>query len=416
MNKILLNNFPKVSEVAHVVDQTNKGKEFDIIYGFDLTKDLLELKTNVVSQIITSLLIHDKIVVNTPEFMSFLNIFGIDNTLKILRENIIELINDHGLSVFARINKGEIYEVRPFSLVSNSGDDLSSLSYLEERLSTQIADKNKINQLMVLLSKNLINLNISEVYKLLDEEINYDLNNKNVINNYGLNSNNYESIHKNDIYKVLRISHINKGLIFSSLSGANNILIEAEIQKILEYKISPSIQTKNKNQSIPLFENLIEKKGIPDLGSLLLKEAMSIDDILELRNNFHGKLFREWFFHHDYQEKLVFKELLNKKKEKFSSKLLRIIYPNVIGIFNPILGTLSGLVDGMIVDKMVKGWHPSIFLDNNLKVKIDNRLESYRRTQERKDFEVRFGKVSRNEPCPCGSKKKFKKCHGKDLF
>lgn len=24
-----------------------------------------------------------------------------------------------------------------------------------------------------------------------------------------------------------------------------------------------------------------------------------------------------------------------------------------------------------------------------------------------------FPKVGRNEPCPCGSEKKFKKCHGK---
>ena len=29
------------------------------------------------------------------------------------------------------------------------------------------------------------------------------------------------------------------------------------------------------------------------------------------------------------------------------------------------------------------------------------------------DSEIDFSKVGRNEPCPCGSGKKFKKCHGK---
>jgi len=29
-----------------------------------------------------------------------------------------------------------------------------------------------------------------------------------------------------------------------------------------------------------------------------------------------------------------------------------------------------------------------------------------------KGNQAAFGKVGRNEPCPCGSNKKYKKCHG----
>jgi preprotein translocase subunit SecA len=45
------------------------------------------------------------------------------------------------------------------------------------------------------------------------------------------------------------------------------------------------------------------------------------------------------------------------------------------------------------------------------------RREEYAPTaEEHKPEPVRVGpKVGRNDPCPCGSGKKFKNCHGKDL-
>ena len=33
-----------------------------------------------------------------------------------------------------------------------------------------------------------------------------------------------------------------------------------------------------------------------------------------------------------------------------------------------------------------------------------------------KNQPVRVQKVGRNDPCPCGSGRKFKNCHGKNLF
>ena len=34
---------------------------------------------------------------------------------------------------------------------------------------------------------------------------------------------------------------------------------------------------------------------------------------------------------------------------------------------------------------------------------------------ERRPFVRDYPKIGRNEPCPCGSGKKFKKCHGSEL-
>jgi uncharacterized protein len=36
-----------------------------------------------------------------------------------------------------------------------------------------------------------------------------------------------------------------------------------------------------------------------------------------------------------------------------------------------------------------------------------------RLAQERTEFERRFAAVGRNDPCPCGSGLKFKRCHGR---
>lgn len=57
-----------------------------------------------------------------------------------------------------------------------------------------------------------------------------------------------------------------------------------------------------------------------------------------------------------------------------------------------------------LIDSMKWSWHPDLAL---------HLLDTDRRTNPaRQPATYRAPKIGRNEPCPCGSGKKFKKCHG----
>ena len=47
-------------------------------------------------------------------------------------------------------------------------------------------------------------------------------------------------------------------------------------------------------------------------------------------------------------------------------------------------------------------------------IDADRRAELYKE-QKRSKTVVKGKKIGRNEPCPCGSGKKYKHCHGRDL-
>jgi preprotein translocase subunit SecA len=66
-----------------------------------------------------------------------------------------------------------------------------------------------------------------------------------------------------------------------------------------------------------------------------------------------------------------------------------------------------------IVNKLVEGWSPTLFLDDVYKRKIDQLITTTEISEKRKQIVKRFGNVGRNDPCPCQSGKKFKYCHGK---
>ena len=50
------------------------------------------------------------------------------------------------------------------------------------------------------------------------------------------------------------------------------------------------------------------------------------------------------------------------------------------------------------------------------KEEIDNAGQDYAANEQDKPAPITAGpKIGRNDPCPCGSGKKFKQCHGRDL-
>ncbi|HEY3932531.1 MAG TPA: SEC-C metal-binding domain-containing protein [Verrucomicrobiae bacterium] len=176
------------------------------------------------------------------------------------------------------------------------------------------------------------------------------------------------------------------------------------------------IQHGTTHDTISLFQKVLEEKRIPDFSRLYLAGILSIEDVLLFRDNIHGEKFRHWYLTTHYDSEKVHEVLLSKNiPQSILTKWLRFIIPNAIGIANAPVGIVAGAIDSFIIDKIVGGWHPNIFLDDILKSEIDSRLKLHAEKTRRDSIKSRFPNVGRNDPCPCSSGKKFKRCCGEGL-
>ncbi|MBD8001373.1 SEC-C domain-containing protein [Phocaeicola sp. Sa1YUN3] len=120
----------------------------------------------------------------------------------------------------------------------------------------------------------------------------------------------------------------------------------------------------------------------------------------------------------DYEEQLMQQEIMNSVQNILGAKCInpiRFIGTNLIGLFGFIPGIVASAFDSFILDKILKGWHPNFFLDDKLKTMIDDCIIKEKRKCQKEKLDKAFKGVGRNDPCPCGSGKKYKKCHGKDV-
>lgn len=161
-----------------------------------------------------------------------------------------------------------------------------------------------------------------------------------------------------------------------------------------------------------------QQKGFPDLGELFVNRIIDLDDILKLRDSFNGKLFRYWAKSTEYEETLMRQDVMNSVNNVIGSKVLqplRLLGTNLIGIAGFIPGIAASAFDSYILDSVLKGWHPNFFLDDKLKSLIDDSIKKNEDKKKAQLLSERFKGVRPNDPCPCGSGKKFKKCHGRLL-
>ena len=154
-----------------------------------------------------------------------------------------------------------------------------------------------------------------------------------------------------------------------------------------------------------------------NLGQLFVEKIINLDDILKIRDNFNGKIFRYWAKMTDYEEGVMRQEIMNSVNNILGAKCLqpiRMLACNLIGIGGFLPGMAASAFDSYVLDKVLKGWHPNFFLDNELKRMIDKSVEENNKVKKDAFREQMFKGVGRNDLCPCGSGKKYKKCHGKN--
>lgn len=156
-------------------------------------------------------------------------------------------------------------------------------------------------------------------------------------------------------------------------------------------------------------------KGIPNLIELYEKKILAIEDIIEVREDYHGRKFRDFYLSNDYNEEKIKHEIFSYKensKFKIISDNLRFYIPNIIGLGNTWTGIGAGLADKYLLSNLLKEWTPNFFLDNILKEKIDSKIKAEDLMKKKELLKKTFPNTGRNDKCPCGSGKKFKKCCG----
>ena len=215
-----------------------------------------------------------------------------------------------------------------------------------------------------------------------------------------------------DIYKLLRIANISKGLIYQYEYDIGTTTVDGYASKYLQSKLS-HFSRKITSRSDETFIKILSIKGIPDLSTLYQNSIITMYDIVNMRENFNGKVFRQWYSSIDYSQDQFLLHMTNIKKDGRIKKLSRWLIPNAIGLLSPVAGAAASALDSYIVGKVISGWEPNIFLDDILKEEINNKIEAHERKTRKEEIIKRFGKIGKNEICPCQSGKKFKKCCGR---
>ena len=210
----------------------------------------------------------------------------------------------------------------------------------------------------------------------------------------------------------MRLSDVAQNLVIQSKLKITSLNQDGYAKKYINTKLG-ALTSLVGNEPTQTFSNIISKKGIPDIYHLFKSGVIDIDDILMCRNSFNGGIFRNWLESIDYEESVVLEKLINKNSQSSVNKFIRYLYPNIFGLISPLAGAAAGAFDSYIMNRVMNGWSPSLFLDDVLKENIDNKVRLFEQKKKREEFIQRFGSVGRNDVCPCQSGKKYKKCHGR---
>lgn len=413
-SKIFIDTFREQNITLGLKSESENEKRLSMITGIHLENSNPENeKKRIVSEIFNALLFHDRIIIKTIDIRSIINAFGLKDTLELLKMNRFEFFDDQGNSPAIEI--GEKFNLTYLSFAHESGKIKNTLEYIESKFKKLNQDERTIFNLILLNAekKNLL-VNTEILNKKIEKEINFDFNNLNNKSS-NFNTSDINNIKKEDIYKVLRICKLNKSLIYSSELNVDNISIDWAVKDILSNKISPIFSEKiNTDLYDDFFKEIFSKKNIPDLSTLYLRKIITINDYINLISTLGGKRFRHWISQKDYDYRELEKDILN-SNPKISNKFIDLIrwgIPNTIGLFLPSVGITTSFVDSFVIDKLIKGWHPNLFLDDILKKNTNKFINEHERKERINLIKNKFPTINRNDLCPCESGKKFKKCCG----
>lgn len=140
--------------------------------------------------------------------------------------------------------------------------------------------------------------------------------------------------------------------------------------QVYELRINECLQRTAKSQEqINIFQEAVAYDYY-SIGDAFVGNRITPVELLSLVNNSNSIKFREWLSSLSGDKPLTF-ELYNQqsylKSNNLFVKIIRVLIPAVIGVVNPIAGVGSSILDGTVVNRMINGWKPSIFINKVLR-------------------------------------------------
>lgn len=426
-SKILITNYPNIYQRLPFEMVGDKRKTLNVVCGYDIQVNNHEVTLQIARDLITALLSFDKIYIEGNHIGDIIQVWGSDYVKELLRLNLLCIIPDQELNpVMIQENGGE-WKHGFFSYPQESvpigqeykpiKSNINKWSHIENRFQKIGFHGLEAKTILYLIDENSVNIGNPDIFT---QRVN-DETNRDVLNPLFLRDSNFYrqrldgKWEYNQVSRV-RLQELNKSVILAEILGIDNIKMDAAINELMVRK-TISAFSKTIHSGTDVLLKLEQQKGFPDLGELFVNKIIGLDEILKLRDDFQGKIFRYWIKQSAYDEDLMRKEIMNSVDNILGSKLInpiRMLACNIIGLLGFIPGLVASAVDGYILNAISKGWHPNFFLDDKLKKMIDECVKKEERIAKIRMRDETFKGIGRNEPCPCGSGKKYKKCHGKD--
>lgn len=424
-SKILLSNYPRFRENVPF-QKVGSDETLDILYGYDIKVDVHQVTLQIINDLLTAILTYDHVYIEGHHIWDVLSVFGSVNLEKLLRGGILHFIPDNKLSPVMMKRKDGVWRPDFFGYASGVYGDNGNLIFKATQqewgsIETTFYDKGIKGQdaqaFLYLVDEHKKAVDQEQVRELALKETLDDLRNELfVTENSIMRTNNLGQTEFHQL-NILRLHELNTVAVIAGLLGTDAVKTDGQISELMTRKCASVFSEKMKD-GVTSVQSIFRKKGFPDFGELFANNVIDLEDILRLRNSLQGKIFRSWAVHDDYDETQMQMDIMNSVHSLLGSKIsgaIRFVTCNAIGLISSVTGVAVSAFDSFILNKVVQGWHPNFFLDDKVKERIDKCIKEKEQEEKEALLRERFKGVGRNEPCPCGSGKKFKRCHGKDL-
>lgn len=423
--KILLSNYPNMRQEVPF-GQVGGKEVIDIQCGYDIQVDAHQVTLQIANDLITAILAYDKVYIEGNHIWDALQVFGSIYIEELLRADILHFIPDNLINPVMMRESDKIWKPSFFpysSAVANEKGETVFKPVQDEWSEIEITFYHKkiagkeAQALLYLIDEKKEVIEQEKIKQLTLKETLHDLKNEPFVTaNEILRKNKWGQTEYHQL-NILRLHELNTVVVTAGLLGANALKTDGEISVLMGKKCASVFADKLKD-GVTAIQSILHKKGFLDLGELFYNQVIDLEDILKLRNNLQGKLFRYWAMNDEYDEAQMQMDIMNSVHTVLGSKLsgaIRFVACSALGLVSSIPGIAASAIDSFILNKILNGWHPNFFLDDKVKERIDKCIQEKEDDAKKALLLERFKGVGRNEPCPCGSGKKFKQCHGKGL-
>ncbi len=240
-SKVILGNFYYPAQVVGISKDKGKQVSTKLIMGFENNSNAPLIYSKLYSDIFYLLLLYDVLVIDLLSIPYFINFFGFKDFIFLLNNDCIKIIFDSGYSSALTPN-GNIYEAIFFYRV-NEDKTLDNIGVIEDKLKNIHNHKSYSSNVLYLIEKNSIIFNNEDISSTIHKELDYDLLNQNVTNYFNIISKDRNNIRTPDVYKILRLLHLNKFLVYSKKFECDNVIVDGLAHEYLNQKVSPILKS-----------------------------------------------------------------------------------------------------------------------------------------------------------------------------